>query len=128
MTTGNAVFIHRLSDHLHYLERVRNTLRGEDDVQGISHAECRLGLWLYGEGWRLVESCAPQGDCLARALLDRHRRFHVTSNEALLRQAEGDYVGSYQAMADMLRVSLELSNLMLEADHWVSRAAVPVCG
>lgn len=121
MRRGNAVFIRRLNDHLQYLERVTDTLKGESDFQGVSCTECKLGRWIDSDGRDIMEACVPDGARLFEALVEKHRQFHVISDEALARQAAGDYLNGYRAMTEMLRVSNELASLLLDADQWASQ-------
>jgi hypothetical protein len=122
MARGNAFFVQRLNDHIQYLRRVTNTLKGEDDFRGCTCNQCKLGLWLYSEGREALEACTEDGEYLFTVLEEKHKRFHDVSHEALVRHAAGDYVNGYRSMTDMLRISRELVSLLLEADQQASAA------
>lgn len=123
MKTSNAFFVQRLNDHIQYLRRVTNTLKGEDDFHGSSHTQCKLGRWLYSEGKDDLGACMPEGRRLFESLLAKHQHFHDVSDDALAKHAAGDYINSYRAMTEMLKLSGELVSLLLEADQH-TRAAL----
>ncbi len=124
MASGNAFFVQRLNDHIQYLRRVSNTLKGEDNFQGTACTHCKLGLWLYSEGKEDLAADTESGAHLFEALVEKHKRFHLVSNEALAKHAVGDYINSYRAMTDMHRLSGELVSLLLKADQQATSAAV----
>lgn len=122
MATSNAFFVQRLNDHIQYLRRVTNTLKGKDDFHGTSCTQCQLGLWIYQEGREDLDACTPEGSHLFELLEEKHKRFHDFSNEALAQHSSGDSVGSYRAMTEMHKLSNEMVSLLLEADRHAGAA------
>ncbi len=122
MATNNAFFVQRLNDHIQYLRKVTNTLKGVDDFQGTACTECKLGKWLYDDGHDDLEACAPDGSHLFDLLEEKHKRFHDFSNDALTQHRSGDAVGSYRAMTEMHKLSNEMVSLLLKADRHASAA------
>lgn len=125
MPTSNAFFVQRLNDHIQYLRKVTNTLKGADDFQGTECTQCKLGQWLYHEGQADFNACVPDGNELFALLEEKHKRFHVFSNDALAKHRSGDSINSYRAMTEMHKLSNEMVKLLLTADRY-ARSAVAV--
>lgn len=122
MAINSAFFVQSLNDHVQYLRKVTNTLKGIDDFHGNTCTQCKLGQWLYQDGRGNLEACTPDGSHLFGLLEDRHKRFHDFSNEVLAQHRSGDAVGSYRAMTEMHKLSNEMVSLLLKADRHASAA------
>ncbi|UOG92807.1 MAG: CZB domain-containing protein [Candidatus Thiothrix sulfatifontis] len=117
MASNNAFFIQRLNDHIQYLRKVTNTLKGVDDFEGTACTECKLGQWLYHNGHEHLQNSAPDGSFLFEFLEKNHKRFHDSSDEALAQYRNGNAVGSYRAVTEMHKLSNEMVALLLKADR-----------
>lgn len=113
-----AFFLKRLNDHIQYLNKINAALEGKIDFQGVSHHECQLGQWLYGEGE--AEVMAMQ-DSRAKDIFDSmripHEQFHILSQIALEKKQAGDEAGAKQALTQMHACSTLLTNKLLELDQ-----------
>ncbi|OQX15441.1 MAG: hypothetical protein BWK73_06785 [Thiothrix lacustris] len=121
MASNNAFFVQRLNDHIQYLRKITNTLKGTDGFQGNAHTECQLGEWLYRDGHNDLNAL-PDGNFLFEQLEEKHKRFHDFSDEALAQHQQGNQIGSYRAMTEVHKLSNEMVALLLKADRH-SRAA-----
>lgn len=122
MAKSNAFFMQRLNDHIQYMKRVSNTLKGKDNFQGTACTHCKLGLWLYSEGKADLAVDTEGGVHLFEALVEKHEHFHIVSNEVLEKHAAGDGINSYRAMTEMHKLEGELVSLLLTADQRATSA------
>lgn len=114
---GKAFFLIRINDHVQYLKKINRTLNGQDSFQGCSHAECKLGQWIYGDGEKEVGALNnPEAIDIFEALKEPHERFHQASAEALAKNESGDKVGAQQAITEMHKLSTLVYNRLLELD------------
>jgi hypothetical protein len=114
---GKAFFLQRLNDHVQYLKKIDNTLKGQGDFQGCNHHTCKLGVWMEKEGPQEVASLGNNKAVeVFESMKDPHEKFHTTSMQALEKKLAGDEEGSKSAMTEMHTLSALLSNKLLELD------------
>lgn len=112
-----AFFIKRLNDHIQYLKKINATLSGEGSFQGTQHTECKLGLWLYGEGKTEVELLkSNKAQAIFDSIFEPHERFHQVSKHALDCKNRGDNTSAQAAMTEMHVLSNIISQKLLELD------------
>lgn len=115
---STAFFFQRINDHIQYLRRIEKTLEGKGDFRGTPHTDCKLGLWLYGEGHAQVTALGSRAVEIFESVLEPHQRFHEASARALARQGAGDRAGSERAISEMLRLSVALINKLGSLDDF----------
>lgn len=114
---NKAFFLMRLNDHVQYLKKIENTLKGKAEFSGCVHTECKLGQWIYNEGSAEVAALTdPRAQEVFDSLKEPHERFHVISHEALAKQQAGDEAGAKSASTEMHKLSTVLTNKLLELD------------
>lgn len=114
---GKAFFLQRLNDHVQYLKKIDNTLKGQGDFAGTDHHSCKLGLWIDKEGPQEVAGLENQKAAeIFEGLKEPHEKFHVASKQALEKMKSGDEAGAKAAMTEMHVLSATLSNKLLELD------------
>jgi hypothetical protein len=117
MAAGKAFFLIRINDHVQYLKKINHTLNGQDDFQGCSHAECKLGKWIFGEGEAEVNALEnPLAKEVFDSIKEPHEHFHQASTDALAKQQAGDKDGAQQSITEMHKLSTIVYNKLLELD------------
>ncbi len=112
-----AFFIRRLNDHIQYMKKINATLTGEGEFQGTKHTECKLGLWLYGEGIQEVAALkSDRAKTIFDSIFDPHERFHSVSKRALECKVDEDEEGMQAAVTEMHVLSNTISQKLLELD------------
>jgi len=112
-----AFFMRRLNDHIQYLKKMDATLKGEEDFQETTHRECKLGRWLYSEGWTEVSAMEnSKAIKIFQSLLEPHERFHLISNDALEKKRAGDERAAQKFFTELHVLSNTLTNKLLELD------------
>jgi len=115
---GSAFFLMRLNDHVQYLKKIDNTLKGKGDFEGCTYDVCKLGVWINQEGPQEVaklSDSARAGEIL-ESIKEPHKRFHDVSHEVLEKQKAGDQASAVALVTEMHRLSTEISNKLLELD------------
>jgi hypothetical protein len=114
---GKAFFLQRLNDHIQYLKKIDNTLKGQGDFEGCDHHSCKLGLWVDKEGPQEVAALSNSKAVeIFESMKEPHEKFHAASKQALEKKRAGDEEGAKAAMTDMHSLSAILSNKLLELD------------
>lgn len=114
---GKAFFLQRLNDHVQYLKKIDNTLKGQGDFEGCDHHSCKLGVWMDKEGPAEVAGLqGGKGVEVFESMKEPHEKFHVASQTALEKKRTGDEEGSKAAMTELHSLSALLSNKLLELD------------
>lgn len=114
---GSAFFLMRLNDHVQYLKKIDNTLKGKDSFGGSTPDACKLGKWMLGDGPGEVSQLADaRASEVFESLKAPHIRFHEVSKEALEKQQAGDTAGATELVTEMHRLSTDISNKLLELD------------
>jgi hypothetical protein len=114
---AQAFFLMRLNDHIQYLKKIEATLIGQDNFQGTSHSECKLGKWLYGDGAKEVDMLQhPKAQELFKSLFEPHEQFHAMSKVALQRYQVGDKDGAQSSITEMHKLSHLISQKLLQLD------------
>lgn len=116
MDEKKAFFIQRLNDHVQYLDKITQTVRGKAEFTGCDCHGCQLGKWLDGSGRDDVAAYSDDVE-MFDTLLTRHEQFHRISGEVLAAHAQGDSVGSYRSMTEMHKLSGQLVSLLLGLDR-----------
>jgi hypothetical protein len=112
-----AFFMRRLNDHIQYLKKMDATFKGEKDFRGTTHRGCKLGEWLYSEGWAEVSAMEnSKATEVFQSLLEPHERFHLLSNDALEKKQAGDERAAYKLFTELHVLSNTLTNKLLELD------------
>ncbi len=111
-----AFYLQRMNDHVQYLQKIRATLKGTGDFQGMECTQCALGQWAYGEGRDEVLSYGAEMHDLYEDLLEQHKAFHQASSEALSCHQNDDEHGQYRAMTEMHTLSNDLVQRLLKMD------------
>jgi hypothetical protein len=117
MSNNKAFFVQRLNDHIQYLGKVTNTLKGADNFQGTNCHQCKLGTWIDSEGKHTIAQLTSDAQAQFHELMEKHELFHDHSNAALLKHKAGDHLGSRRAMTEMHKLSGQLVNLLLDLDR-----------
>ncbi len=113
---SSAFFFLRINDHLQYLRRIEKTLNGTGDFRGTAHDACKLGLWMQGEGRSQAEEISPEAVKLFDDLFEPHKAFHEASARAIETKERGDETASYNAITEMMSLSVILINKLSEID------------
>jgi hypothetical protein len=114
---GKAFFLQRLNDHVQYLKKIDNTLKGQGDFAGTDHHSCKLGLWMDKEGQAEVAGLEnSKGLEVFESLKEPHEHFHTASKQALEKKQAGDEAGVKAAMTEMHTLSAVISAKLLELD------------
>ncbi len=114
---ASAFFLMRLNDHIQYLKKIEATLAGTEDFQGTEHHQCKLGLWLYGDGGNEVLALQnPKAKEIFESLFEPHESFHNASHQALENKQAGDEEGAKLAITEMYKLSQNLTQKLLELD------------
>ena len=119
---GKAFFLLRMTDHLKYLDKIEATLDGRGEFRGTDFHDCKLGQWLYNEGRQEVEAFGPEALALFERLLEPHQRFHEISHQAIRQREAGDSAASRAAISQMMRLSVQLVDTLLDLDAMAKRA------
>ena len=123
MSTDKAFFVQRLNDHIQYLGKVTNTLKGQGNFQGTNCHQCKLGTWIDNEGTHAIAHASPALQQQFAELVEKHELFHDFSIEALVKHQSGDHLNSRRAMTEMHKLSGQLVNLLLSMDRQAHRQA-----
>lgn len=113
---NKAFFLLRLNDHIRYLNNMDGALAGRSDFKGCLHTECKLGVWLHGEGRSEAEACGPEAVGLFESLFEPHEAFHQAGAQALQFKAEGKNESAEQAVTEMHLLSVKLVNALVALD------------
>jgi hypothetical protein len=113
---SSAFFFLRVNDHVNYLKRIEKTLEGSGDFRGTEHADCKLGVWMQGEGRGEAEALGPEGVRVFDELVAPHQAFHEASSRAIALKESGDAVGSQAAITEMMKLSVSLINRLMDLD------------
>lgn len=114
--SGKAFFFQRMNDHVQYLKKIQATLDGKGDFQGTDCHQCKLGLWLYGDGANEAASVGADAKKLFDSLLEPHEKFHKSSKAALEKKQSGDEAGADKDVTEMHKLSTTLVNTLIELD------------
>ena len=94
------------SAHLAWRARVRNFLDGKGSLQAqevVSHRECVLGKWYYGEGLRKYGNLSEM-----RKIEAPHERLHALIGEIIDCQHHHDDAGAEQRFGELATLSNEI--------------------
>lgn len=105
-----------MNEHIQYLRKIQSTLAGKGDFRGTDFHDCKLGQWLYGAGSREAAAVGSEAEALFESLIEPHQRFHEASHVAILKREAGDVQGSERAVTEMMSLSANLVNTLLELD------------
>ncbi|EIJ42467.1 hypothetical protein BegalDRAFT_1588 [Beggiatoa alba B18LD] len=115
---NKAFFMLRLNDHIQYLRKMDAALKGESDFAGMTHQDCKLGKWIYGEALNEIASLQEKDKAktIYDSMLEPHEKFHAAGHRALSCKQSGDDAGAQAAMTEMHVLSNTLTTKLLELD------------
>ncbi|WP_295388579.1 CZB domain-containing protein [uncultured Thiodictyon sp.] len=112
-----AFFLHRLNDHLQYLNRIKATLSGTGDFRGTGHRDCKLGKWMDTAGPAEAAEVGREATAVFDSLAEPHQQFHEASAKALELALAGEASAAEEEITAMYRLSALLVDRLLELDR-----------
>ena len=113
----NAFFFQRINDHIQYLRKLEKTLKGDGDFTGASHTDCKLGVWMFGEGRQEVAEAGDKAVAVFEGLFDKHQAFHEAGSRALQAKAAGQADAVTKEVTEMIKLSNVLIAGLTELDR-----------
>lgn len=117
-------FLHRMNDHVQYLNKIKATLAGKGNFKGTDCRCCALGKWIYSEGVDYAAQFNPFAQQLFNDMVAAHERFHEASATTLQCQQVGNELGQYRALTEMYQLSNQLVQMLLKLDQMANQESL----
>ncbi|WP_020394169.1 CZB domain-containing protein [Thiolinea disciformis] len=124
MIQKHIFFLHRMNDHVQYLDKIKSTLAGKGSFKGTDCRCCALGKWIYSDGVAYAAQFNATARQLFNDMVEAHERFHEASARTLECQEIGDELGQYRALTEMYQLSNQLVQMLLRLDQMANQESL----
>jgi hypothetical protein len=113
-----------ITQHVNYMNRVRDFLREAGENTTCDHHSCAFGKWYYGEGGECIRKNANEKAILIWEEIGQlHEKFHEESLAAVNYKENNDESAFLEHESKMMKASTLLINKLMLLDEKIDSAS-----